>query len=215
MAQRLGKIERPSVEKFGSSRKLLCVPLIPDFQSKKVPKDFQKKSSLYWKQATEQVTNLEKAGKIVCVYHEYVASNGKSAMNTIKHLNAQSFQLVKSKCEKGARLEVVEDREILDEHLDWSICLSVIGRSQKVVNRIIDFQRKAAEKRYQHIAERIDATLEIPGAGLLIMTDENRMQLQRNLPADMQILLVHPPAFNDVQRWFKEYLLAPGNAKTV
>lgn len=215
MAQKLGKIEKPSLQKFSSSRKLLCVPLIPDFHSEKVQKDFQEKSSLYWKQATKQVANLEKAGKIARVYHEYITSNGKSALNTIKHLNAQSFQLVKSKCEQGARLEVVEDQETLDEHMDWSICLSVIGRSRKVADRVISFQKKAAEKRYQYIAQRINATLKDSSAGLLIMTDENRMQLQRNLPADMQILLVHPPAFNDVQRWFREYLLAPNKAKNV
>jgi len=207
VVQKLGKIEKPSLAKFRHGRKLFCVPLIPYLQSEEAQEDFQEKVSLYWKQANEQVSNLEKVGKITCVYHESITSNGESAMNAMKRINEKCYQFVKAKLEQGARLEVVEDRETLDEYLDWSICLSVIGRSQKVVNQIIDFQGKVAKRRYDHIAKRIKETLEDDEAGLLIMTEENRMSLQSYLPSDIQVFLVHPPALNDIRRWFREQLL--------
>ena len=207
MVQKLGKIEKPSLAKFRHGRKLFCVPLIPYLQSEEAQEDFQEKVSLYWKQANEQVSNLEKVGKITCVYHESITSNGESAMNAMKRINEKCYQFVKAKLEQGARLEVVEDRETLDEYLDWSICLSVIGRSQKVVNQIIDFQGKVAKRRYDHIAKRIKETLEDDEAGLLIMTEENRMSLQSYLPSDIQVFLVRPPALNDVQRWLRDYMI--------
>ena len=206
MGKKLGKIKKPLLEDFQEGRKLFCIPLIYHLQSKIVPSDVQEKINLFWTQAVEQLNHLEKLKKITLVYHELITSNGELAMDTIKKMNENSYNLIRTKCEQSAKLEVIEDKELLAEYIDWSMCLSVVGRSQKVANIIIDFQGKIAKKRYDHIINRIDETLENDEAALLMMTDENRISLQQNLPPDIQVFLIHPPAFNDVQRLFREHL---------
>jgi hypothetical protein len=208
MAPKLGRIEKPSLERFRRGRKLFCVPLIPDLQGGDAQKGFQKRVSQYWKQAIEQVDNLEKVGRITSIYVESIAASGDSAINALKQLSEQCYQLVKVKREQGGKLEVAENRKTLDEYVDWSMCLSVVGRSQEVVNKVIAFHEKAAKKRLGQIAERIDRTLKDDEAGLLIMADENRVRLQGHLPSDMQIFLVHPPAFNDVQSWLRDAMMS-------
>jgi len=208
MAPKLGRIEKPSVERFRRGRKLFCVPLIPELRGGDTEKGLQERVSQYWKQAIEQVDNLEKVGKITSIYVESIASIGDSAMNALKQLSEKCYQLVEAKREQGGRLEVVENSETLDEYMDWSMCLSVVGRSQKVVKKVVGFHEKVAKKRLEQIAKKIDRTLEDDEAGLLIMADESRIQLQQHLPSDMQIFLVHPPAFNDVQSWFREAMMS-------
>jgi len=39
-----------------------------------------------------------------------------------------------------------------------------------------------------------------------IITDENQLGLQSYLPSDIKIFLIRPPALNDIQRWFREYM---------
>ncbi|MEJ2243558.1 MAG: hypothetical protein P8X87_03340 [Candidatus Bathyarchaeota archaeon] len=38
------------------------------------------------------------------------------------------------------------------------------------------------------------------------MTDENRLEIQPNLPKDIQVFLIQPTAFTDVMRGFKELI---------
>jgi hypothetical protein len=207
MAKELGRIQKPSLERFKEGRKLYCVPLLPYVEDGGFPKDYHEKVSLFWRQVVEQVENLEKAGKVSKVYHESITSSGEEAMDTIKRMNKKSYELVKAKCEAGATLQVIEDKDSLDEYLDWSMCLSVVGRSRNVFKKIIDFQEEAAEKREEYISNRINETLKENEAGILLMTDEIRMRIQPKLSSDIRTFLVHPPALNDVQRWLRDYML--------
>lgn len=208
MAPELGRIEKPPLEGFRRGRKLFCVPLIPSLQGGDPQKGFQERVSRYWKQAIEQVDSLEKVGKISRIYVESIASSGDSAMDFLKQMSEQCYELVQAKREHGGMLEVVENRKTLDEYLDWSMCLSVVGRSREVVKKIVGFHEKVAKKRFEQIAKRIEKTLEGDEAGLLIMTDENRIRLQQHLQSDIQIFLVHPPAFNDIQNWFRDAMMS-------
>ena len=208
MAQKLGEIKKPPLTKFHHVRKLFCLPLIPQLQGESIQEDLQKKVRLFWQQATKQISDLERTGKTSYLFIESITSDGEAVMDLVKQINEEVYHIVEEKCAQGAKLVVIEDKESFDEHLDWSMCLSVVRRSQKVVNQIIKFHGKAAQKRYEHIAQRIDDTLEDDQAGLLIMTDDNRLRLQPHLPSDIQVFLIHPPALNDVQRWFRDYLLS-------
>ncbi|KPV63378.1 MAG: hypothetical protein AOA65_1386 [Candidatus Bathyarchaeota archaeon BA1] len=143
--------------------------------------------SLYWRQVAEQVESLERAGKVSKVYHESVSSSGEEAMDAIKRMNEKSYKLVKAKCAAGATVQALEDKDSLDEYLDWSMCLSVVGRSQNVVRKIIDFREEAAKRREEHISKRINETLKENEAAMLIMTDENRMRIQPKLSSDIQV----------------------------
>lgn len=205
MPEKLGKIEKPSADRFQDERKLYCVPLLPHLPNE-VPEDYEKRVERFWHQVSEQISNLEKMGKISKVYHESVSLSGKNGLKAIEQMNEYSCQLVKSKFENGAEILSFEDPKLFSEFLDWSMCLSVVGRSLKVMRKILEFQREATKKRDEYIVKRIDKTLKKGEAGMLIATDQNRIRIQPNLPPDIQVFLVHPPAFDDFQRWLQKYL---------
>lgn len=208
MAQKLGEIKKPPLKKFHHVRKLFCLPVVPQLQGERIQEDLLKKVRLFWEQAAKQISELERAGKTSYLFIESITSDGEASMDLVRQINEEVYHIVEEKREQGAKLVVIEDKESLDEHVDWSMCLSVVQRSQKVVNQIIEFHGKAAKRRYEHIAQRIDDTVKDDQAGLLIMTDDNRLSLQPYLPSDIQVFLIHPPALNDVQRWFRDYMLS-------
>jgi hypothetical protein len=215
MAKELGKIQKPSLDGFREERKLYCVLLLPYLKGINVPKDYSEKVSLYWQQVSEQVESLEKAGKVSHVFHESVFRSGEEAMNMIKRMNEKSYGLVKAKCKAGATLQALEDKNLLDEYLDWSLCISVVGRSQNVLEQVAGFQAEAAIKREEHISKKINETLRENEAGMLIMTDENRIRIQPKISSDIQVFLVRPPALNEVQHWLREYMLERMKRKRV
>ena len=204
MTETLGKITKPPADKYKQSRKLYCIPLLINI--KDAPTQYQEKYNLYWEQVTQQINALEKAGKINKIYHEAITTPGQQGLEAIKQLNEKSYQLAKSKTEQGAKLEALEDKEILSEYTDWLMALSAVGRSKKVVDKILEYYREATDRRDQHITKQINETLKENEAAMLIMSDEYRMHIQTQLPPDIQIFLVRPPALNDIQQILQKML---------
>ena len=205
MEQKLGQIEKPKVAVFLEARKLFCLPLIPSIKIEEDSKDLRNSIDLFWREAGKQIDDLERAGKISYVFYETVTKDGEAGLEMVKQISEQSSSIVKEKMGEGAELVIMEDEEILDEFLDWSICLSVVRKSQKVQKKILEFYRDALKRRFERNAKTIDDTIKNGEAALLIMTEENRMQIQSYLPSDIEVFLIHPPALNDFQRCFRDY----------
>lgn len=204
MSEMLGKITKPSVGEFKDGRRLYCVPFL--ISIKDASSEYQEKYGLYWDEVAEHVNGLEKAGRVSRVYHEAVFLSGVEGLEAVKQLSEKSYELVKSKCDQGAELEALEDRDLFDEYTDWLMALSVVGRSKKVADKVLEYYREVSDRRDEHVAKRIDETLKVGEAGLLIMSDEYRMHIQPQLSSDIQFFLVRPPALNDVQRLLREML---------
>ena len=205
MVQKLGKIEKPHVTDFRDARKLFCLPLIPHFTEKDLDNDLKNSIEQFWSQVTSQIVDLERTGKVSHIFFESITKDGKLGLEMIKKVSQQSYDIVKEKIDKGAKLVLIENEEILNEFLDWSICLSVIRKSQKVFNQVLEFHQEIKNRRNKEIAKKIDEALKNNDSGLLVMTDENRLQIQPNLPSDIQVFLIHPPALNDIMRWLRDY----------
>lgn len=205
MAQKLGQIDKPKVAFFLNARKLFCLPLIPSLKMEKGSEDLINVSDLFWREAAAQIADLEKAGRVSYVFYESVTTVGDAGLEMVKQISEQSYGIVKEKLGRGAEFVVLEDEEILGEFMDWSICLSVVRKSQKVLNKILELFRDVSKRRFEGNAKIIGDTLKKGEAALLIMTDENRIQLQSYLPSDMEVFLIHPPALNDFQRCFNDY----------
>ncbi|KON32228.1 MAG: hypothetical protein AC479_07765 [miscellaneous Crenarchaeota group-6 archaeon AD8-1] len=203
---KLGKIEKPKVSDFGNSRRLFCVPLIPQFNQKDITEGLKKNFDEFWVQVASKIEELKRIGQVSHVFVETVIKDGEEGLDMVKQLSEECYILAKEKIENGAKLVVVEDEEILNEFLDWSLCLSLIRRSQRVFTKILEFYQDARNRRNKEIAKRIDKSLKKNDCGLLFMTDENRLQIQPILSSDIQVFLIHPPAFNDVMRGFREFL---------
>lgn len=204
MSETLGKISKPSVDEFKEGRKLYCVPLLVNL--KNASSEYQEKYNLYWNQVTEHVNGLEKAGPVRKIYHEAVFQSGEEGLEAVKQLNEKSYQLVKSKFNQGAEFQALEDRDLFNEYTDWFMALSVVGRSKKVADKVLEYFREVSDRRDEYIVKRINETLKAGEAGLLIMGDEYRMQIQPQLSPDIQVFLVRPPALNDIQRLLREML---------
>jgi len=205
MAQELGQIQKPKVAVFLEARKLFCLPLIPSIKMEEGSEDLRNSIDLFWREAGKQIVDLERAGRVSYVFYDSVTKDGEAGLEMVKQISEQSYSIVKEKLGQGAKLVIIEDEAVLDEFVDWSICYSVVRKSQKVLNKILEFYNDASKRRFEGNAKTIDDTLKKGEAALLVMTEENRMQIQSYLPSDIEVFLIHPPALNDFQRCFRDY----------
>lgn len=199
MAEELGKIEKPSVEKFKEGRKLYFIPLI--YSGEDSPDEYIIKFNKYWGQVENQINELEaKLGIIKRVYHELVPAVGDDGIKAVGELCEKSCKIVKDCLEKGAELEAAEEADILTELMDWSRCLMLGLQNQKVIGQVYESYLEAARKRNEYIAKKIDETLLKNETGILIMRENHQLQF----PADIQIIYVAPPALDEIKRWLRE-----------
>ena len=199
MAQELGKIDKPEAGSFKQGRKLFLVPLI--YSAKDAPPEYVEKFDLYWKQATEHVGNLEaKVGRVNRVYHESISSGGEDGLKAMEKLNPKSCQIARQKCQSNAELEATEDRELVEESMDWERCLLIGFMSSKVAGIVSEFYIEASRKRYEHIGKKLDETLKADEIAVLFITEGHMVQF----PKDVEVFSVAPPALDEIHRWLRD-----------
>ena len=199
MAEELGKIEKPPVNNFKKGRKLIFVPVM--YVAKGLPTDYVEKLKRYWEQVENQIAELSsKLGEVNVVYHELLAVSGEEGIASLKDLNNQGYKIAKVCIEKKARLEVLEDAELLTEFMDWSRCLMTGLQNPKVISKIYDSYAAVDKKRNESIAKKIDETLKENEIGIILMRESHQVQF----PADIQVFYVSPPALDDIKRWLRE-----------
>jgi hypothetical protein len=199
VAQELGKINKPEAASFKRGRKLLLVPLI--YSYKDSPSEYTEKYELYWKQAVGHIANLEaKIGTVSRVYHESISLSGEDGLKIMERLNPKSYQIAKQKCQDGATLEVIEDKELAEETIDWERCLFIGFISDKVARKVSEFYIETSRKRYEHISKRIDETLQANEIGVLFIREGHLVQF----PEDVEVFSVSPPALDEIHSWLRE-----------
>jgi len=209
MAEELGKIEKPEAQRFKGKRKLYLVPLI--FQGKDAPVEYVDKFNLYWQQAQEQVIKLEaKIGRAGRIYHESITIAGEDGLKVIERLNLKSYQIASQMCQNGAQLEAVEDEELLKEAMDWERCLLLGFMTEKVAMKVSEFYLEASRNRYQHIAHRIEETIEPGEAGILFIREGHMVQF----PPDIEVFTVSPPVLDEIHRWLRDRSSATGDEES-
>lgn len=198
MVPELGKINKPETASFKHSRKLFLVPLI--YSSKDAPREYVEKFELYWQQVNEHIENLEtKLGNINRIYHESITANDENSLLIMEKLNPKSSQIAKSKAEKGAKIEVIEDRQLGEECMDWERCLLVGLLSDTVIKKVSESYIDAARKRYEHIGKRIDKTLQADEIAILFIREGSVIQFSK----DIEVFSVSPPALDEIHRWLR------------
>ncbi len=199
MAQELGKIDKPEADNFKQGRKLLLVPLI--YLYKDAPSEYTEKYELYWKQVAEHIVNLEaKIGTISRVYHESISLGGDDGLKIMEKLNPKSHQIARQKCQDGATLEAIEDRELAEEAIDWERCLFIGFLSDKVARKVSELYIEASRKRYEHISKKIDETLTAGETAMLFIREGHLVQFSQ----DIEVFSVAPPALDEIHRWLRE-----------
>ena len=200
MIQELGRIDRPSAEQYRGRRKLILVPLVysPAADDPAGAAALQN----YWEQAQTQVAALENAlGGLQRIYHESITAGGDDGMAQLQAGDLRSHAFIAGKRESGATLEATEDMEILLETLDLQRCLMMPLTSPAVAARLQEWYAEANRRRYEHIASRIDSTLEEDGVGLLLISERHQVQF----PPDIEVFYVSPPALDEFRRWLQNW----------
>jgi len=198
MTEQLGKIEKPPAEEYRAGRKLLFVPLI--FTPGEPQADFLKLVKSYWSQVEAQVSKLEATlSEVNKVYHELIPVGGREGMKVIKKLNSGSYQVANARLKKGAKLQPIEDGEILTEFMDWGKCLAIGLQSSKVFVKVYESYAEAQKRRNSHIAKQIDETLKNDEIGILLMREGHQVQF----PSNIQVFYVAPPSLDEIKRWFR------------
>jgi hypothetical protein len=196
MAEQLGKIDKPEAADFARKRKLYLVPLI--FSGDEAPGEYVEKFNLYWEQVGQHVANLEsKLGKVNRIYHESIDLAGEEGLGVVEKLNSSCYEIVLEKNQSGAILEATEDKELLEEGIDWERSLLAGFISQKVARTVLDFYTEALRKRYEYIAQRIDESLKDEEVGMLFIREGHMVQV----PKDIEVFSVAPPALDEIHRW--------------
>jgi len=199
MPEQLGKIEKLEAERFKHGKKLYFVPLI--YSHKDSPDEYKEKCTRYWQQVTEQLTHLVlKIGTVNRVYHESIFQAGQDGIRATERLNPSSYQIVKNHCNNGATFEAIEEKELLEEVMDWQRCLMFGFISDKVANKVSEFYIEAMKKRNEFMAKRISETLKDDEAGLLFIKEGHSVQF----PADIEVFSVFPPVLDEIHRWQRD-----------
>jgi len=199
MAEELGKMEKPPVEDFKKGRKLYFIPLI--YGGEDLPEDYLEKFNKYWEQVEKQILEMtSKLGEVNRIYHELVEVSGDEGSKTVKELSDRSHKIVQACLEKKAQMEAVEDGDILTEFMDWSRCLIIGLQNPKVVSKVYESYVEIGKKRNEHIARKIDETLQENEIGILLMRENHQVQFQ----SDIQVFYIAPPALDEIKRWLRE-----------
>lgn len=199
MAEELGRIEKPAAEDYKEGRKLYFVPLI--YLGGDSPDDYQKLALRYWEQVKSQISELEtKLGTIQHIFHELIPGTGESALKAIAEICEKSSQIIKDCIERGAKLEALEDGDILSEFMDWSKCLLIGLQNQNVANKVYDAYLESSKKRNEYIIKKIDETLNSDEIGVLVMRESHQLQF----PTDIQVIYIAPPALDEINRWLRD-----------
>ena len=205
MTQELGRINRPSAAQYQGLRKLLLVPLVYG------PSDDQEGAAVlqnYWEQVQTQVAALETAlGSLQHIYHESLTVGGDEGLEQLGATDQRSHRFIRDKCEAGAALEATEDLDALLETLDLQRCMMIPLASPAVAARLQEWYAESNRRRYEHIASRIDGTLEEDAVGLLMISDRHQVQF----PGDIEVFYVAPPALDEFRRWMQNWLARQQN----
>jgi hypothetical protein len=108
-------------------------------------------------------------------------------------------------CLSDAQLEATEDLAALEESADWQRCLSIGLVSDVVRSMAVEGYQQATSRRYEHIAGRIDETIEGSESGILFIREDHRVQF----PSDLQVFYVAPPALDALKRWIDDLMRSP------
>jgi len=197
MSETLGKMEKPEASQFKNGRKLFFVPLI--FKPVEEDTTLSELRAKYWGEVESQLANLEsKLSDIKKIYHELLP--GEEGIQRLKDLGIGSYRIVEVLMGRGAALTQIEDPDIMDEFTDWGRCLSVGLQSPVVFGKVYEAYQESGKKRDEHIAKRIDETLQADESAVLFMREGHRVQF----PADIQVFYVAPPSLDAIQRALRE-----------
>ena len=120
----LGKISKPTVERFNNKKRLIYVPIFfipPQLTEIKENNPFIE----YWKEIANNINKLELSlGKIDIIFHEMNTKPAKEGLDIIENLNPNGIDYIKILYNSGSKISDFENEELVAELMDWQRALS-------------------------------------------------------------------------------------------
>ncbi|MBM3949514.1 MAG: hypothetical protein FJ312_09845 [SAR202 cluster bacterium] len=201
MTTPLSQMPKPDAGQYGQARKLLLVPTF--YTAPEVPEELVALLARYWSEVRDHFASMERSlGQVRHVYHESVYADGDEGMGIVEMANPHGSGFITTLCRSTAKLEVAEDRETFYEGGDWQRAIAVGLMSEKVQRLAYEGYDDVLRRRYEHIGQAIDKTLQPGELGALFIVEHHRVQF----PVDVQVFFVAPPSLNEIKRWIRDEL---------
>ncbi len=194
----IGKIEKPSVEKFAERKKLYCVNHV-FFPAK--DEDFKKILDRYWTEIDEHLRRLEPLGKIKKIFIEGFILEGDESISGVREVNENLYNLLKKRIDEGGKVIQIEEEPLFTAFVDLRNCLYIV-RNKEVYEKLYAYYKEVAEKRFTSIRKSIIEALGEGESALLIM-DENLRALI-DFPEEIELFLVVPPSYDEIVKYFRD-----------
>ena len=206
----LGKITKPSKERYQNKKKLIFVPIfiIP---SSLYEKDTQHLFKQYWNEVSEAIGKLELSlGKIDIVFHEMNSKENQEGIDIIESLNPSGIDYIKILHNSGTEISQFEDDELIAETMDWQR-ISSIGLLSKNANEISRKEYSSSiQKRNDHLVSKINDELKSGSNGILLMREDHGLQFSK----DVEVFYVSTKIINELKNWLGEELNSLMNPTT-
>ena len=208
----LGKISKPSVERFDNKKRLIYVPIFfipPQLTEIKKNNPFNE----YWKEIANNINKLELSlGKIDIIFHEMNTKPAKEGLNIIENLNPNGIDYIKILYNAGSKISDFENEELVTELMDWQRALSSGIMSEKAREIISKEYTETNSERNKNLLNKISKELNIGSNGILFMREDHGLQFN----SDTEIFYVSSNTINKVHDWLKieiDKLMNPSKSK--
>ena len=196
---KLGKISKPSVERFNNKKRLIYVPIFfipPQLTEIKINNPFNE----YWKEIADNINKLELSlGKIDIIFHEMNTKPAKEGLDIIENLNPNGIDFVKILYNSGSKISDFENEELVTELMDWQRALSSGIMSTKARELISREYTETNSERNKNLLKKISKELNIGSNGILFMREDHGLQFD----SDTEIFYVSSNTISKVHDWLK------------
>ena len=209
----LGKISKPSVERFDNKKRLIYVPIFfipPQLTEIKKDNPFNE----YWKEIANNINKLELSlGKIDIIFHEMNTKPAKEGLNIIENLNPNGIDYIKILYNSGSKISDFENEELVAELMDWQRALSSGIMSTKAREIISKEYTETNSERNKNLINKISEELKIGSNAILFMREDHGLQFN----SDTEIFYVSSNTISKVHDWLKieiDKLMNPSKSKS-
>ena len=208
----LGKISKPSVERFNNKKRLIYVPIFfipPQLTEIKENNPFNE----YWAEIADNINKLELSlGKIDIIFHEMNTKSNKEGLNIIESLNPNGIDFIKILHNSGSQISDFENEELITELMDWQRALSSGIMSTKAREIISKEYTETNSERNKNLINKISEELKIGSNAILFMREDHGLQFD----SDTEVFYVSSNTINKVHDWLKieiDKLMNPPKSK--
>ena len=206
----LGKISKPSVDRFKNKKRLIYVPVFfvpPQISEIKENNPFKD----YWAEIADNINKLELSlGKIDIIFHEMNTKSKEEGLSIIENLNPDGIDFIKILHNSGSKISDFENEELITELMDWQRALSAGIMSQKAREMISKEYSDTNTKRNESLSNKISDELKTGSNGILFMREDHGLQFDN----ETEVFYVSSNTISKVHEWLKveiEKLMNPTN----